>query len=61
MTESKKLSFGPGFKFNIKKSLIENWKDLKEYYARKGRDLGDFPVMTDEEKTELAKQLENIK
>ena len=61
MIESKKILFGSEYKYNFKKSQLDNWKDAKELYAKKGIDIGDFPVMTEEEKAEMAKQLENIK
>jgi hypothetical protein len=61
MTESKKIRFGSSYDFNFKKPPLENWKDMREFYTKEGLDIGDFPVMTEEEKAELAKQLENIK
>ena len=63
MSKRRKISFGPdGYKWNHKKTSLENWKKMKEYYAKKGIDIGNFPVMmTSEEKAEMAKQLENIK
>jgi hypothetical protein len=61
MTESKIIRLGSGYNFNFKKPPLENWKDMKEYYAKEGIDIGDFPVMTEEEKAEMTKQLENIK
>jgi hypothetical protein len=59
--ESEIIQFGTDFKYNHKKTPIENWKDAKEHFAKKGIDIGGFPVMTDAEKEDLAKQLENIK
>jgi hypothetical protein len=61
MTESKIIQFGQEYKWNHKKISLENWKEMKEYYAKQGRDIGDFPVMTAEEEAEKTKLLENIK
>jgi len=64
MAERRKISFGPDYpeyKWDHKKTPLDNWKEMKEYYAKKGRDIGDFPVMTDEEKANLTEQLKNIK
>jgi hypothetical protein len=60
--ENRKLKFGSGcFKWDYKEAPLENWEKAKRYYAKKGMDIGDFPVMTEDEEKELAKQLENIK
>jgi len=61
MTESKKILFGSEYKYDFRKSQLDNWKVAKELYAEKSIDIGDFPVMTEDEKAEIAKQLENIK
>jgi hypothetical protein len=61
MTESKIIRFGSEYKYDFSKSQLDNWKNAKKQYAQKGIDIGDFPVMTEEEEAELAKQLENIK
>jgi hypothetical protein len=64
MTESKIIRTGPDpddYIWDYKKTSLENWKEMKECCAKKGIDIGDFPVMTEEEKAEYAKLLENIK
>jgi hypothetical protein len=62
MTESKIIQFGQEYKeWDHKKTPLGNWKKMKECYAKKGRDIGDFPVMTAEEEAEKTKLLENIK
>lgn len=61
MQESRKLKFGTGYKWNHKETTLENWEKAKSYYTKKGIGIGNFPVMTEDEEKEIAKQLENIK
>jgi hypothetical protein len=62
MTEQRKISFGPnGYKWDYKKTSLENWEKMREHSAKEGRDIGDFPVMTEEEEAEYTKLLEDIK
>jgi hypothetical protein len=62
MTESKIIKFGKDYKdWDHKKTPQENWEKMKEYYSKKGKDIGDFPVMTEKEEAEYTKLLEDIK
>jgi hypothetical protein len=62
MAKGKKLKFSSDFKYNFKKNPIENWREMKEYYLKeKDLDIGDYPVLTNEEEKELEKQLEFLK
>jgi hypothetical protein len=61
LQDNRQLKFGAGFKWNHKKSSLENWEKAKKYHAKKGIDIGDFPVMSKDEEKEISKQLENIK
>ena len=61
MGKGKKILTGPGYKYNYKKTELENWDSAKEFYAKKGVDIGEFKEMSDVEEAELKKLLENIK
>jgi len=57
MSEEKKLRFGNGYKDNRNIPPLENWKKKKEFYLKKGLDIGDYPVMTEAEEKEVSKEL----
>ena len=62
MIESRKIRFSSELEFHYDyKHPLESWESMREFCAKKGLDIGDFPVITEEEEAELAKQLENIK
>jgi len=61
MIESQIIKFGSDYKYNNKKDVLENWQDMKEYYHKKNIDIGDFPVMTEDEKVEIAEEIKDIK
>jgi hypothetical protein len=59
MAKGKKLKFGSGYKHDFKKPPLEDWKEAKEYYLKnEGLDIGDYPVLTNEEEKELTEKLE---
>jgi len=59
--ESKIIQFGTDYKYDYKKSSLENWGNAKKHFAKQGIDIGDFPEMTEEDEKLLAKQIENIR
>ena len=62
MTESRKIRISSELDFHYDhRRPLESWESMREFCAKKGLDIGDFPVMTEEEEAEIAKQLENIK
>jgi len=59
MEDKRKIRFGSGYKSNYNIPPEENWKNMREYYLQKdGRDIGDYPVYTEEERKEIEKELE---
>jgi len=62
MSKRRKVSFGPdGYKWNHEKTSLENWKEMKEYYAQKGIDIGEMPELTEKDFLELGRVLKDLR
>jgi len=61
MIESQIIKFGSDYEYNFTKNTLENWQDMREYYLSKKLDIGDYPVMTDDEMVKLAEEIKNIR
>jgi len=58
MSDKKEIKFGSGYQNNWKIPPLENWKNKKEYYLKtEDRDIGDYPVLSEAEEKEIAKEL----
>ena len=64
MADERKIKFGSDNAYNYDYSIssLDNWRKMKAHYLEtEGRDIGDFPVLTEEEDKELEKNLAFIK
>ena len=61
MAKSEKILFGPGYQHDSNKSPEENWEAMREYYAKKGHDIGEMPDDLELDDPDLIKIVENLK
>ena len=60
MAQSKKILFGPDYKYDSNKSPEENWEAMRKYNAKKGHDIGEMPDDLELDDPDLVKIVENL-